>query len=90
MTLTVPLCVRLGCGSSIRRVKAKNRNEQALERATASRIDEQSFSVRICDGGEDMTLSHCAQVHEACKENSCCAQDCHTPPDHPAQITRLG
>jgi hypothetical protein len=90
MTLTVPLCVRRGCGSSIRSVKAKNRNEPALERATSSRIDEQSFLVKIRDGGGDKTLSHYARVHEACKENPCCAQDRHTPPDHPPQITRLG
>ncbi|TLN02490.1 hypothetical protein FDZ71_13065 [bacterium] len=40
MTVTVPLCVRHGCERSIRSVKAKSRNELALEHAILSSIDE--------------------------------------------------
>jgi hypothetical protein len=69
MTVTVPLCIRRGCKSSIRSVKVKSRNELALERATPSGIDEQSFSVQIPHGSGNKTLSHYDAVQFASEES---------------------
>lgn len=67
MTVTVPLCVRRGCERSIRSVKAKSRNELALEHAILSSIDE--HLVKIGHGSRDKTLSHYAGVRDGSKEN---------------------
>jgi hypothetical protein len=71
MTVTVLLCIRRGCKSSIRSVKVKSRNGLDLERATPSGIDEQSFSlsVQIPHGSGNKTLSHYDAVQFASEES---------------------
>lgn len=50
-------------------MKAKSRNELALERAFLSSIDKRSFLVKIRHGSGDKTLSHYAGSHDGSREN---------------------